>query len=177
MDVDAAPVLLDLAKNAADEKYKIRALRGYIRLVRQFAMPDAERAEMCRAALETAQRDAEKKLVLEVIGRYPNAAMLTLALEAAKIPALKNEAAGGGADHRPEDSAASRPSSRRCWPRSARAGEDRDPQGRIRRGRQVQGRDRVLRKHVHDFPVIILPSARLQLEPSAATRPPAWSSN
>ena len=40
MDVDVAPVLLDLAKNAAEDKYKIRALRGYIRLVRQFDMPD-----------------------------------------------------------------------------------------------------------------------------------------
>ena len=44
-------MLLDLAKSAADEKYKIRALRGYIRLVRQFAMPDEQRAEMCRIAM------------------------------------------------------------------------------------------------------------------------------
>ena len=66
MDVDAAPVLLDLAKTAAEEKYKIRAMRGYIRLVRQFVLPDDQRAEMCRTAMETADRDAEKKLVLEV---------------------------------------------------------------------------------------------------------------
>ena len=41
MTVDAAPVLLDLAKTAPEEKYQIRALRGYIRLARQFA--DARR--------------------------------------------------------------------------------------------------------------------------------------
>ena len=61
MTVDAAPVLLDLAKTAPDNKYKIRALRGYIRLVRQFTVPDAQRVEMCRAALDAAERDAEKK--------------------------------------------------------------------------------------------------------------------
>ncbi len=94
MDVDAAPVLLDLAKTAAEEKYKVRAMRGYIRLVRQFVLPDGQRVEMCRTALETADRDAEKQLVLEVMRRYPSAEMLALALEAAKIPGLKDDAAG-----------------------------------------------------------------------------------
>ena len=80
MDVDAGPVLLDLAKNAADDKYKTRALRGYIRLVRQFDMPDDQRAEMCRTALETAKRDAEKKLVRQL----PTLAQLEDWIEQAK---------------------------------------------------------------------------------------------
>jgi hypothetical protein len=109
MDVDAAPVLLDLAKTAGEEKYKIRAIRGYIRLVRQFVLPEDERVQMCRTALEAAERPAEKKLVLEVMRRYPSGQMLKLALEAAKIPALKDDAAGislaiaqqlgGGSEH------------------------------------------------------------------------------
>jgi len=94
MDLDAAPVLLDLAKTAPEDKYKIRALRGYIRLVRQFTVPDPQRAEMCRAAMETAERDAEKKLVLEVMERYPSIDMLKLAVAMAKDPALKSDAAG-----------------------------------------------------------------------------------
>lgn len=94
MSVDAAPVLLDLAKNAPDTKYEIRALRGYIRLARQFAtMPEKQRAEMCRSALATAKRDDEKKLVLEVLKRYPSIDTLRLAVEAAKTPSLKNDAA------------------------------------------------------------------------------------
>jgi len=93
MSVDAAPVLLDLAKTAADDKYKTRALRGYIRLARQFDMPDPERVAMCRTALETADRDEEKKLVLEVLERYPSIDTLRLAVEAAKVPSLKNDAA------------------------------------------------------------------------------------
>ena len=92
MTVDAAPVLLDLAKTAPDEKYQIRAMRGYIRLVRQFVIPDPERVKMCQAALETAKRDAEKKLVLEVMERYPSLDMLKLALDTTKVPSLKKDA-------------------------------------------------------------------------------------
>jgi HEAT repeat protein len=93
MSTDAAPVLLDLARTSTDEKYKIRAVRAYIRLVRQFDMPEAQRAAMCRTAMEIAERDAEKKLVLEVLDRYPSQITLALALEASKVPSLKNDAA------------------------------------------------------------------------------------
>ena len=95
MNVDAGPVLLDVAQNAPAEKYRIRAIRGYIRLVRQFNMPAAQRAQMCAKALKTAQRTTEKKLVLkEVIGleKYASPEMLQLALEAKKDPALKDDA-------------------------------------------------------------------------------------
>ena len=74
MNVDAAPVLLDLAKTISGDKYKVRALRGYIRLVRQFPMPDPQRAEMCQQALAASSNPAEKKLVLDVLGRYPTLA-------------------------------------------------------------------------------------------------------
>ena len=47
---------------------------------------------MCRTALETADRDADKRLVLEVLLRYPSEEMQAIALEAAKVPALKDEA-------------------------------------------------------------------------------------
>lgn len=93
MTVDAAPVLLDLAKTSADGKYKIRALRGYIRLARQFTMPEEQRVAMCRTAMDTATRDAEKKLVLDVLERYPGIDALRLAAEAGKVPSLKNDAA------------------------------------------------------------------------------------
>lgn len=96
MNVDAGPVLLDVAQNAPVEKYRIRAIRGYIRLVRQFNMPAAQRAQMCAKALNAAQRTTEKKLVLtEVIGldKYASPEMLHLALQAKKDPALKEDAA------------------------------------------------------------------------------------
>ena len=44
MTLDAAPALADLAKSSTDAKYQVRAARAYIRLLRQFPMPIAERA-------------------------------------------------------------------------------------------------------------------------------------
>jgi len=93
MSVDAAPVLADLAQNAPDAKYQIRALRAYLRLARQFVMPDADRLAMCRTALGLASRDAEKKLVLEVLERYPNLEGLRMVAELAQNEALKKDAA------------------------------------------------------------------------------------
>ena len=90
-DVDAGPVLLELAKMPSNQ-YNVRALRGYIRLARQFTMDDSQRAAMCRNALQATNRPAEQKLVLEVVERYPSAEMLKVAVEAAAIPALKEDA-------------------------------------------------------------------------------------
>jgi len=92
MTIDAAPVLLNLAQNASEEKYKIRALRGHIRIARQFNLSAGRRVEMCRTALEAAQRDAERLLVLEVLARYPSLKTLELAVDTAKVPSLKNAA-------------------------------------------------------------------------------------
>ncbi|MCH5374165.1 MAG: HEAT repeat domain-containing protein [Planctomycetes bacterium] len=78
MSPDAAPVLLELAKTGSD-KYKVRTLRGYIRIARQLDVPTDERIEMCRKTIAAAQRDDEKKLALEVLGRYPTAEGLKLA--------------------------------------------------------------------------------------------------
>ncbi len=92
MTADAAPVLIDLAKTAPEDKYRTRALRGYIRIARQFSFPGEKRAEMCRQALRSAKRDAERILVLQVLERYPSIEMLELAVEAAQAPSLKDEA-------------------------------------------------------------------------------------
>ena len=89
---DAASVLLDLQNSASDDRIKIRAIRGYIRIARQFDMPADRRAEMCRTALEIADRDEDKRLVLEVLLRYPSEEMQAIAMEAAKVPALKEQA-------------------------------------------------------------------------------------
>lgn len=92
MSVDAAPVLLDLSKNLKGDKYKVRSLRGMIRLVRQFPLPDDQRAVLCQQALDAATRPDEQKLVLEVLERYPTVATLKIAGRAAKLPKLEAEA-------------------------------------------------------------------------------------
>ena len=92
MTIDAAPVLLDLAKTAPAEKYQIRAMRGYIKAARQFQMSEPERVEMCKRATEASVRTAEKKLVVEILKRYPNLDMLKMAVQAYKDPELKEDA-------------------------------------------------------------------------------------
>lgn len=92
MTVDAAPVLLDLAKSDIDNKYKIRALRGFIRIARQFDVPEKDRIQMCDAAMKAAERDEEKKLVLEVLERYPSVDAMRLAVQTSKTPTLAEPA-------------------------------------------------------------------------------------
>lgn len=94
MTIDAAPVLLDLTKSAPGEKFQVRAQRGYMRIARQFIMPDDERIEMCRNAFEFAKQPAEQKLVLELLQRpVPHVEKLKLAIKATtEYPDLKNEA-------------------------------------------------------------------------------------
>lgn len=93
MTIDAAPVLLDLAKAGPDNKYHVRALRGYIRIARQFTMPDEQRLEMCQKSLEAARQPAERKLVLDVAKRYPNLETLKLAAKLTRDDSELNEEA------------------------------------------------------------------------------------
>ena len=92
MTIDAAPVLLDLSKSKIGDKYRVRALRGYIRIARQFVMPENERVAMCQNALDASWQPAEQKLVLDVLKRYPCAETLKLAINTRSIPELKEDA-------------------------------------------------------------------------------------
>ncbi len=90
--VDAAPVLLQLAKTAPDNKYKVRALRGYLGLARKFAMPEPQRVEMCRNAVDAALRVDEQKLALDVLQLRPSPEGLNLAVQMKQTPALEEAA-------------------------------------------------------------------------------------
>ncbi|MFM8577363.1 MAG: HEAT repeat domain-containing protein [Planctomycetaceae bacterium] len=92
MTADAGPVLLDLSGAPIGEKYQTRAIRGYIRIARQFALPDAERAEMCQKALAAAKDAADRKSVLDILPRYPSPATLAVAKQAATLPGLEADA-------------------------------------------------------------------------------------
>ncbi len=80
MTPDAAPLLLSIAKTHAEEKYRIRALRGYIRILRQFDMPARQRIEMCSKAMPLAKRPNERSLMLDALLRVPSRTALSLAL-------------------------------------------------------------------------------------------------
>jgi hypothetical protein len=92
MTVEAAPALLDMAKDPANKKFQVRALRGYLRLARQFPMSDRARAEMCKQALTAATRVDEQKLVMDVAARYPTVETLDITIRAKEIPGLRKDA-------------------------------------------------------------------------------------
>jgi len=91
MTIDAAPVLLDLAKS--NGRYQGRAYRGYLRIARQFAASQQQRVEMCQTALDATRQPAEQKLVLDVLKAYPSVDALKLVVKAAQNPELKSDAA------------------------------------------------------------------------------------
>jgi hypothetical protein len=93
MTPDAAPALLDMARNAADPSLKVRALRGYLRIARQFVVPDNERWGMYQTAMATALRDDERRLALDVLIRIPSAQTLAEATQRLGEPALREAAA------------------------------------------------------------------------------------
>jgi hypothetical protein len=85
--IDAAPVLLDLARSANDDKYRVRALRGYLGLARKFTAGE-QRAEMCQTAIDAAIRPEEQQLALEVLVLRPDPAGLAVAEKAKSRPGL-----------------------------------------------------------------------------------------
>jgi HEAT repeat protein len=92
MTIDAAPVLLNLATSGPADRYQVRAMRGYIRIARQFVMPEETRVTMCTEAMQAAKQDAERKLVIEILERYPSVGTLKLALEARRKASLQADA-------------------------------------------------------------------------------------
>jgi len=79
LSADAAPAMLELAKTLPEGKYKVRALRGYVRIARQLNMTPAERMTVCRNTLAIAKRNDDRMLVFEVVRRYPTPEGLALA--------------------------------------------------------------------------------------------------
>ncbi len=90
--MDAAPVLLDLIKTAPEEKYQLRALRGYIGLARKFAMPEKDRVEMCQKAFDASRLPADQKQVLDVLKLHPSLEGLKLAIKTKQVAELKDDA-------------------------------------------------------------------------------------
>lgn len=89
---DVGPVLLDLSQNLDNNKYAIRSLRGYIRIIRQLGISTDEKLEMCREASRIAERDDERTLILEALRRLPSAGALAQMTEYLDRPSLRGQA-------------------------------------------------------------------------------------
>ena len=91
LSADAGPVLLEVARG--NGKYANRALGGYIRLFRQFELPEAERVAMATEALKAARRSNERNAAIEAMTRFPCAGTFDLALGQLAAPGSEAAAA------------------------------------------------------------------------------------
>ena len=92
MTIDAAPVLLSLSEKMPDDKYRVRAVKAYLRIARQFDMPLPQRVAMAESAITIVRQPEEKKLVLDVLKRNPSLEMLQLAVKLAESQDIKADA-------------------------------------------------------------------------------------
>ncbi len=90
---DAAPALLEIAEHHSEAKYRVRAMRGFLRIARQLQLTAEERLDMFRTALEAAERDDEKRLALDILTRIPSVDTLNLAVSYLDDAALRDSAA------------------------------------------------------------------------------------
>lgn len=88
--VDAGPVLLKLADSLTNEKFRVRAARGYVGLIRKFDMPNDQRVAMCRSALAVCTRPADRKLLMDVMKLYPSHEMVKFAESIGHEPDFQN---------------------------------------------------------------------------------------
>ncbi|MEI7730373.1 MAG: HEAT repeat domain-containing protein [Verrucomicrobiota bacterium] len=91
-DLEAAPDLLELARNAPQASRKILALRGFIRLAGSTDVAADKKLAMCKDAASLAQRNEEKKLLLGALGTVASLDALNMALSYLEVNATKAEA-------------------------------------------------------------------------------------
>ena len=91
LSADAAPVLLEVAQE--DGKFANRALGGYIRIFRQFELPERERVAMAAEALKVARRSNDRNAAIDAMTRFPCIGTFELALEQLDVPESEATAA------------------------------------------------------------------------------------
>jgi hypothetical protein len=91
LSADAAPVLLQVAQG--DGRFANRALGGYIRIFRQFELPEPERVAMAAKALMVAKRSNERNAAIDAMTRFPCVGTFELALEQLDAPGSEAAAA------------------------------------------------------------------------------------
>ncbi len=91
LSADAAPVLLEVAQG--NGKFANRALGGYIRIFRQFELPEAERVALAANALKVAKRSNERNAALDAMTRFPCVGTFELAVDQLDAPGSEEAAA------------------------------------------------------------------------------------
>jgi len=90
--VELADSLLKVAKESREERFRIRGIRGYIRLATQFEYPEDQRIAMIRTAFDTATRPDDKALIFGIFARYPTLKMVETAMSYSAEEAFREQA-------------------------------------------------------------------------------------
>lgn len=91
LSADAGPVLLEVAQG--NGKFANRAMGGYIRIFRQFELPEAERVAMAAKALKVVTRSNERNAAIDAMTRFPCVGTFELALDQLDAPGSEEAAA------------------------------------------------------------------------------------
>ena len=67
---EVAPYLIEIAEKHPNERYRVRTLSGYLRVVRQMGLPVEQKVQMAEKALAVATRDVDKQAASEVLTRF-----------------------------------------------------------------------------------------------------------
>ncbi len=89
---EVLPDLEKLARTSTDDKFKILALRGYLRLIPLRAATPAANAAVLKEAMGLCGRDEERRLALAALGNVPAPEALALAATYLDNASLKEEA-------------------------------------------------------------------------------------
>ena len=89
---DAAPVLLELARNSGEPTERLVALRGYLGIALQKSVAVQDKLAICRQAAPIIQREEEKRMLLGALGSAASAESLDLIVPYLDDTAVKREA-------------------------------------------------------------------------------------
>lgn len=89
---DALPDLMNLARTGTDAKFKILALRGWLRLAPQMDAPPEKQVASLKEAAALITRDDERQLLLSSLGQVASPEALNMALSFVGTPRLKEVA-------------------------------------------------------------------------------------
>jgi HEAT repeat protein len=89
---EAAPALLELAKNSGEPTEKLVALRGLLGIALQKSVAVQDKLAICRQAAPIVQREEEKRMLLGALGSAASAESLDLIVPYLDDAAVKREA-------------------------------------------------------------------------------------
>lgn len=89
---DCAPYLVYLAKNHPNGKFRTRALRGYIRILKLSTENNDKRLSLCQEAFSLSTRTDERALAIEAMGRIPSENALRQVVQFFSDDALRGHA-------------------------------------------------------------------------------------